>query len=88
MPYLIGLAREIFTSKGLSPNRSNDNAHVEQKNGDVVRRHAFHYRYDTARELGLLNDLYLLARVRLKMFPHKESHRLASQQVRQEHPDL
>jgi len=25
------------------PYTSNDDAHVEQKNGDVVRRHAFHY---------------------------------------------
>jgi transposase InsO family protein len=50
------------------PYRSNDNAHVEQKNGDVVRRHAFHYRYDTAAELGLLNTLYALVRVRLNLF--------------------
>jgi hypothetical protein len=46
----------------------NDNAHVEQKNGDVVRRHAFHYRYDTALEMQLLNELYPLVRVRLNMF--------------------
>lgn len=50
------------------PYHSNDNAHVEQKNGDVVRRHAFHYRYDTATELALLNDLYALVRVRLNLF--------------------
>lgn len=50
------------------PYKSNDNAHVEQKNGDVVRRHAFHYRYDTGLELQLLNELYLLVRVRLNMF--------------------
>ncbi|MET3719628.1 transposase family protein [Arthrobacter sp. UYEF21] len=35
------------------PYKSNDNAHVEQKNGDVVRRHAFHYRNDTAAALDL-----------------------------------
>ena len=34
------------------PYHSNDNAHIEQKNGDVVRRHVFHYRYDTPTELG------------------------------------
>jgi hypothetical protein len=34
----------------------------------VVRRHAFHYRYDTAVELQLLNELYPLVRVRLNMF--------------------
>ncbi|WP_051479069.1 DDE-type integrase/transposase/recombinase, partial [Arthrobacter sp. H5] len=50
------------------PYKSNDNAHVEQKNGDVVRRHAFHYRYDTALELRLLNELYALVRVRLNLF--------------------
>lgn len=36
----------------------NDNAHVEQKNADIVRRYAFRYRYDTAVELRLLNELY------------------------------
>jgi len=50
------------------PYKSNDNAHVEQKNGDVVRRQAFHYRYDTAVELQLLNELYGLVRLRLNMF--------------------
>jgi len=50
------------------PYKSNDNAHVEQKNGDVVRRHAFYYRYDTALEKQLLNELYALVRVRLNMF--------------------
>jgi hypothetical protein len=33
-----------------------------------VRRHAFHYRYDTALEMQLLNELYPLVRVRLNMF--------------------
>jgi hypothetical protein len=59
--------RNIYFTRS-RPYKSNDNAHVEQKNGDVVRRHAFHYHYDTALELGLLNDLYLLVRVRLNMF--------------------
>lgn len=49
------------------PYKSNDNAHVEQ-NGDVVRRHAFHYCYDTAAELGLLNTLYALVIVGLNLF--------------------
>ena len=34
----------------------------------MVRRHAFHYRYDTAAELKLLNALYALVRVRLNLF--------------------
>ncbi|WP_427129139.1 integrase catalytic domain-containing protein [Pseudarthrobacter sp. S9] len=59
--------RDLFFTRA-RPYKSNDNAHVEQKNGDVVRRHAFHYRYDTAGELRLLNELYPLVRVRLNMF--------------------
>lgn len=59
--------RDLFFTRA-RPYRSNDNAHVEQKNGDVVRRHAFHYRYDTPVELGLLNELYGLVRIRLNMF--------------------
>jgi hypothetical protein len=66
---LIGWAaeRDLFFTRA-RPYHSNDNAHVEQKNGDVVRRHAFHYRYDTATELRLLNELYALVRVRLNLF--------------------
>lgn len=59
--------RDLFFTRA-RPYHSNDNAHVEQKNGDVVRRHAFHYRYDTPTELRLLNELYGLVRVRLNMF--------------------
>jgi hypothetical protein len=59
--------RDIYFTRS-RPYKSNDNAHVEQKNGDVVRRHAFHYRYDTAAELKLLNALYALVRVRLNLF--------------------
>lgn len=59
--------RDLFFTRA-RPYKSNDNAHVEQKNGDVVRRHAFHYRYDTTEELRLLNELYPLVRVRLNMF--------------------
>lgn len=59
--------RDIYFTRS-RPYKSNDNAHVEQKNGDVVRRHAFHYRYDTAAELKLLNALYGLVRVRLNLF--------------------
>lgn len=34
----------------------------------MVRRHAFDYRYVTATELRLLNELYALVRVRLHLF--------------------
>ncbi|MES2094576.1 MAG: DDE-type integrase/transposase/recombinase [Actinomycetota bacterium] len=44
--------------------KSNDNAHVEQKNGAVVRRHAFRYRYETPAEMNLLNELWHLVNLR------------------------
>ncbi len=50
------------------PYKSNGNAHVEQKNGDVVRRLSVHYRYDTAEELDLLNEMYSHARLRFNLF--------------------
>jgi hypothetical protein len=66
---LIGWAGErgLFFTRA-RPYKSNDNAHVEQKNADIVRRYAFHYRYDTALELRLLNELYALVRVRWNLF--------------------
>lgn len=46
------------------PYKKNDNAHVEQRNGDWVRRHAFRYRYETSQELELLNQLWPLVMAR------------------------
>ncbi|WP_310963069.1 integrase [Nocardioides terrisoli] len=46
------------------PYQHNDNAHVEQRNGDWVRKHAFRYRYETEAELALLNDLWALVMAR------------------------
>lgn len=40
--------------------KHNDNAHVEQRNGDWVRRHAFRYRYEGPAEMALLNELWVL----------------------------
>ncbi len=40
------------------PYEHNDQAHVEQRNGDWVRRHAFRYRYETPGEMDLLNRLW------------------------------
>ncbi|MDR1213626.1 MAG: integrase [Propionibacteriaceae bacterium] len=40
------------------PYEHNDNAHVEQRNGAWVRKHAFRYRYETDAELALLNRLW------------------------------
>jgi transposase InsO family protein len=50
------------------PRHSNDNPWVEQKNGDIVRRSAFRYRYDTAHELELLNRLWPLVNMRKNLF--------------------
>lgn len=46
------------------PYQHNDNAHIEQRNGDWVRRHAFRYRYETDTELALLNQLWGLVMAR------------------------
>lgn len=46
------------------PYQHNDNAHIEQRNGDWVRRHAFRYRYETNTELELLNQLWDLVMAR------------------------
>lgn len=40
------------------PYEKNDNAHVEQKNDDKVRKVTGYFRYDTPKEVELLNDLY------------------------------
>lgn len=40
------------------PNHKNDQAHVEQKNWTEVRHSAGYYRYDTPRELELLNQMW------------------------------
>ena len=50
-------AMQITFTRG-RPHRSNDNAHVEQKNYSIVRRAAGYFRYDTPRELELLNRLW------------------------------
>ena len=41
---------------------------MESKNNHVVRKHAFHWRYDTPEELGLLNELWPLVSLRLNFF--------------------
>lgn len=51
--------RQITFTRG-RPNHKNDQAHIEQKNWTLVRRCVGYYRYDTARELDLLNQLWPL----------------------------
>ena len=41
---------------------------MESKNNHVVRKHAFHWRYDTPEELELLNRLWRLVSLRLNFF--------------------
>jgi transposase InsO family protein len=50
-------AMQITFTRG-RPHRSNDNAHVEQKNYTIVRRAAGYFRYDSPREQELLNRLW------------------------------
>ena len=51
--------RQITFTRGRA-NHKNDQAHVEQKNWTHVRRSAGYLRYDTPRELDLLNQLWTL----------------------------
>lgn len=46
------------------PYHSNDNAHVEQKNYDIVRKYAFRYRYEGKEALELLNQLWYWVNLR------------------------
>jgi len=43
------------------PYKKNDNAHVEQKGGDKVRKLVGYFRYDTQEEVSLLNEIYEVA---------------------------
>ena len=52
-------ARQITFTRSRPANK-NDNAYVEQKNWSVIRRAAGYFRYDTTRELDLLNQLWQL----------------------------
>jgi len=40
------------------PYQKNDNAHVEQKNGDKVRKLVGYHRHDSEQEVELLNEIY------------------------------
>ena len=52
-----GQKRSFILSRS-RPYQKNDNAHVEQKNDDKVRKLVGYYRYDTEQEIKLLNLLY------------------------------
>ena len=48
--------------------KSNDNAHVEQKNGSIVRGAVGYRRYDTPVQLDLLNRLYAVMHLYVNFF--------------------
>lgn len=52
-----GQKRSFMLSRS-RPYQKNDNAHVEQKNDDKVRKLVGYHRYDTQEEVNLLNKLY------------------------------
>jgi len=56
------------------PYRKNDNAHIENKNGSVIRKYAFYYRYDTTKEVKVLNNLYSNLRIYINyLLPTKKT---------------
>ncbi|MCU0279557.1 MAG: transposase family protein [Candidatus Nanopelagicales bacterium] len=59
--------RKITFSRGRATNK-NDQAHIEQKNWSVVRRSVGYFRYDTRRELDLLNQLWPLTSLQVNLF--------------------
>ena len=50
------------------PSNKNDGCHVEQKNWDIARRTVGYWRYDTAGELGLLNQIWPVLSLLINMF--------------------
>lgn len=50
--------KRIFDLSRSRPYKKNDNAHVEQKNNDKVRKLVGYWRHDTEEEIYLLNQLY------------------------------
>lgn len=59
--------REITFTRGRSSHK-NDQAHIEQKNWSVVRRSVGYFRYDSPRELDLLNQLWPLTSLQVNLF--------------------
>ena len=57
----MSLLRLTFTRS--RPYKKNDQAHVEEKNGPVVRRWIGHDRYEGERATRLMNDFYDLLRL-------------------------
>ncbi len=60
--------REHITFTRSRPYRKNDNCFIEQKNYSVVRRAVGYLRYDTDKELRVLNELYGVLRLYTNFF--------------------
>ena len=56
--------RGIFFTRS-RPYKKNDQATIESKNGHLVRRYGFYYRYDTEEERAVLNRLWKLVNDRM-----------------------
>lgn len=56
--------KDIYFTRS-RPYKKNDQATIESKNGHLVRRYGFYYRYDTGAELQLSNRLWPLTNDRL-----------------------
>ena len=65
--YRYCIQEQITFTRGRA-GRKNDNAHVEQKNWSIVRRAVGYDRYDTPRQLDLLNRLYALLHYYVNFF--------------------
>jgi hypothetical protein len=50
------------------PGNKNDGCHVEQKNWDIARRTVGYWRYDTAGELQLLNQIWPILSMLINLF--------------------
>ena len=61
------LQRKIFYTRS-RPYQKNDQATIESKNNHLVRKYGFYYRYDTAHQRELLNQLWPLVCDRLNYF--------------------
>lgn len=58
---------DIFFTRS-RPYRKNDQAHVESKNNNVVRRYGFYYRYDTDKQREALTRLWHVLCLRINFF--------------------
>ena len=59
---------EQITFTRSRPGNKNDGCHVEQKNWDIARRSVGYWRYDTAGELALLNQIWPVLSMLINLF--------------------